>query len=73
MKLANDDCRCLDSTCPLHETCLRWVDRMPTGKGYQRYVITATLMVDGVCLSHVPIEDRETESERGEGHDTKSN
>lgn len=29
-----DDCRCLDSSCRLHEACARWIER-ETGRSQQ--------------------------------------
>ena len=49
-----DDCRCLDSSCRLHETCARWVER-ESGRVQQATFARGLLP----CCSFVPLKAAE--------------
>ena len=54
MSLNNDTSRCLDSSCRLHETCARWVER-ESGRVRQETFARGLLP----CCSFVPLRAAE--------------
>jgi len=56
MSLSNDICRCLDSTCPLRNECLRWLER---DTGDERTPRAATMWdaMGLVCWQFWPAEE----------------
>ena len=53
--LPDDICRCLDSACPRHDQCLRWLtrkdSRLPHGPSY-----SDSLRYEGECRSFMSVE-----------------
>ena len=50
--IPNDICRCHDDKCPLHKSCLRWLDRARSNNG-GLVVAAMTLNNGGECKHYM--------------------